>query len=400
MTRVLTFLLALLVTSVASADPANLTVKASEKSEGYFISSFSKGGSYSNWVDLTRAGHQCALKGRATGAATAKIITTSTDSGDYATLAGSPVVTLSSSGLTANQFVANRFLFIAWENTQNATDFIQLDCRMDDLPDREFNIARGVQGGQILVYKFGYNPDIANGSTEVIWSLGGNYSGFTDTAQTVQAFSYSTSDDITGTGARTVVIQGLDQDFNMASETVSLGQIQGTGPYAALEASNPTTTTWRRVFRAYVASTGSCSETAMLTDCDNVGEIRIANATNNVTFASIPAAQSQTLQATYTVPAGYTAYLKKITITVDTANKIAEIALFQITDADRVAAPFGAKRKVWSGIQAQGHIKQDFDYSVSFAEKTDLFLVAVGGQNNSSVFGDFTLVLVPNEDTL
>jgi hypothetical protein len=271
---------------------------------------------------------------------------------------------------------------------------------MDDLPDREFNIARGVQGGQMLVYKFGYNPDIANGSTEVIWSLGGNYPGFTDTAQTVQAFSYSTSDDITGTGARTVVIEGLDQDFNMASETVSLGQIQGTGPYAALEASNSTTTTWRRVFRAYVASTGSCSETAMLTDCDNVGEIRIANATNNVTFASIPAAQSQTLQAIYTIPAGYTAYLKKITVTVDTANKIAEIALFQITDADRVAAPFGAKRKVWSGIQAQGHIKQDFDYSVSFAEKTDLFLVAVGGQNNSSVFGDFTLVLVPNEDTL
>lgn len=401
MARLLTFLL-VLIASAASAQsgPADLTVKPSEHPGGHLVSSFSKGGSYTRWVDLGRAGNQCTLKGKATGATEAKVITSATDSGNYATLSASPTVTLTSSGFSANQFVANRFLFIAWSNTETSTDFIQLDCRLDDLSDRSFNVARGVYGAQKLVFKFGYNPNIGNGTTEFIWPLGGNYPGLVKTAQTVQAISDNINDDITGTGARTVVIEGLDQNFNQVSETVSLGQVAGTGIYAGKELSNPTTTTWRRIYRAYVASTGSCNSAAMLTDCDNAGLITIANTTSNVTFAVISAGTSQTLQAIYTVPAGYTAYMKAVSVSIDTASKVAEVALYQVTNADAAAAPFGAKRKAWSAIQAQGDIVQRFDYSVAFSEKTDLFILATGGQNNSAVFGDFTLLLVPNEDTL
>ena len=138
------------------------------------------------------------------------------------------------------------------------------------------------------IHKFGTNPDIDTGSDpEDIWAAGGLYV-FPSAADTTTIVSDSADDDgdPVGTGARTVLIQGLDSSWNRQSETVTLN---GT---SAVTLANE----YLRVNGVIVASAGS-GET-------NAGELIIA--VDGTTVAVVVAGFSQTRQAVYSVPNDYT----------------------------------------------------------------------------------------------
>ncbi len=122
--------------------------------------------------------------------------------------------------------------------------------------------------------------------------------------------SSSANDTSGGTGANTILIQGLDEDYNEIEETVVLnGQTQVA-----------TQLSYLRAYRSYVTLAGSAGTSG--------GTIYIASsgATGGVPDGTVYASLSlgnQTQIAAYTVPAGHTLYIDEVNFTaaLSIANK-------------------------------------------------------------------------------
>ena len=242
----------------------------------------------------------------------------------------------------------------------------------------EIAISRGHAEGYRLLYKFGYNPDV-NGDEETVWSEGGDYP-WLDSAVTMFVSSSSANDISGGTGANTILIQGLDENYNEIEETVTLnGQTQVA-----------TQLSYLRVYRSYVTLAGS--------DGTSGGTISIASsgATGGVpdgtVYASL-ALGNQTQIAAYTVPAGYTLYVDEINFTaaLSTANK-------------RVSASFHTREfgsNVFTtnfiNVLQSSQLKQLFKYPQPFAEKTDLECRVSTNTSNNPVAASFQGVLIKND---
>jgi len=185
-----------------------------------------------------------------------------------------------------------------------------------------------------IVNKFGRNSSV--GTSYVPICPGAVY-------QTPQAAAATTlrvkaggnaADTVDGAGARKVMLEGLDENFAYASEEVST---------AGASASTATTTTFTRLFRAYVTESGAYATTAA---GSHVGNIVIENGAGGTDWATISVTglpRSQTEIGAYTVPAGYYAYIRHINIGVEGA-KATSVLGFQRSRADAAAAPYDAMR--------------------------------------------------------
>ena len=256
----------------------------------------------------------------------------------------------------------------------------------------DLDVARGLYEGQSWVNKFGKNASVGT-STEAIWSSGGDYTGFVQSAVSVEVLSSDVDDDTDGAGtnngARTIKIQGLDA--NWAVQTSDAVTLDGTSTVSVPG-------TWMRVNRAWVETVGACSTSTPSTTCTNEGTITIRVASAGATLATIDAGQGQSEMAIYTVPAGKTAYLREIAVTVSTsANKTADVQLFQRRNVDETS-PFYGRRVVWEEEDVSGATVELFDYSVQFPEHTDIWFTGNRADNtDAAIDADFELLLVPND---
>jgi len=141
------------------------------------------------------------------------------------------------------------------------------------------------------VSKYGANFDIDTGSTpEDIWSAGGVYT-FPTSASTLVVSSSSTQDNSGGTGATQIYIDGLASDYSQLTETVTLNGTTNVN----------TVGSFLRVNRMFILGTVGSNET-------NVGTITVTH--TGTTISEIPANSGQTKQLIYTVPLGYTGFIK------------------------------------------------------------------------------------------
>jgi len=148
----------------------------------------------------------------------------------------------------------------------------------------EYEIALGRRQGATTWNKFGYNSDIDIG-TETIWSAGGTFSRMT-AAATLSVVSTDAADDGSpaGTGANSVVIYGVDANWDTQTEIVTLN---GTTPVI-------TSGTWLGVNRMaiYLAGTGQA----------NAGTISATATGGGSTLqAQIPIGEGSTQQAFFFV---------------------------------------------------------------------------------------------------
>jgi hypothetical protein len=215
---------------------------------------------------------------------------------------------------------------------------------------------------RFVVHKFGKNPTVAAG--DAIWATGGAYPylTYTGTALAMRiAAGGDAEDDSGGDGARTVTIQGLDENFQLASETVTTN---GTG------ASSATTTTFSRVFRAFVATAGD--------NRVNTAAVAIEDSGGSATYATILAGESQTQVGFITVPAGYRMWMTHVIIDTAVASASATLRMqgWRRNDGDTAAAPFPSAR-VFLDIPAlsreTGSIERNFEEPVTFEPKTDIW---------------------------
>lgn len=233
------------------------------------------------------------------------------------------------------------------------------------------NISTGNVTGVSYIEKFGMNIDVDN-SMETIWDGGGVYT-YLNSAETVAVTSSSGNDGAAGTGARTVEVQGLDENFNLAVETLTVGGASST-------------TTFIRVFRVKIITAGSLNV--------NAGTLSITSDDTSTVLAQIVlqggVGLGQTFMSVYTVPAGYTAYLTQWVVGAGKQN----------TDA---VCFFNARNLVDNGWNSKDVIAlsattfaKHYGIPLQFTEKTDLEIRGYSTTNNSIVTSSFNLILVQN----
>ena len=227
----------------------------------------------------------------------------------------------------------------------------------------DLQVARGQITGHKTIFKFGNNPDI-NGSLETIWSRGGLYVYPTSAIQ-MKVSSSSADDAALGTGARTVSVQGLDQNYNEVAETITLN-----GQTEVL-----TTNTFIRVFRAFVITAGS-GETAAGTIY--VGTGTVTAGVPATVYAEIALGDNQTTMATWTVPAGYTFFVYRGTFSAS-SNNVSQYILGKF-----MFRPFGGVFRNAADVTVNtGAIQYDFELPLALPEKSDIEAqaIALSGSN-------------------
>ena len=239
-------------------------------------------------------------------------------------------------------------------------------------------ISRGHSQGYRTLYKFGYNPDVDT-QEETVWGNSGDYV-WLDNAVTMFVSSTSANDTGTGTGARTILIQGLDEDYNEIEETITLsGQTQVA-----------TQLSYLRIYRSFVTLAGSNEGTSGVIYIGSSGAT--GGVPNTTVYASISIG-NQTQIAAYTVPAGYTLYVDEINFTaaVSQAQKLVHC---KFNSRDYESNVF---RTRFVQVIQSNQLIQSFKYPQGFAEKTDLECRVSTDTSNTAIGASFQGVLIKNE---
>lgn len=243
----------------------------------------------------------------------------------------------------------------------------------------QLQVSKGQVAGASSVYKFGYNPDV-NGTEETIWSQGGDVV-WPAAAFTAFISSSSTADTSAGTGAQTVTVEGLDENYAAQSVTVNMnGQTQ----VQIGDASG-----WIRINRAFVAVAGSGGTAA--------GTVYIAatgvssGVPTGTIYASITDG-NQTQMAVYTVPASHTLYLDDLIFTaaISQANNYATVKLN--------TKDFGSNvfRTKFINVLQSNELVINFVFPLAIPEKTDIECRAVTSNTNNQIGASFQGVLIVN----
>jgi len=239
-------------------------------------------------------------------------------------------------------------------------------------------ISAGEVDGYSAIHKFGRNPNVGN-VPETIWMYGGIYQ-YLDVGSdsTVYAYSASSDDGPGNDGARTVTVQGLDNDFNLIEETITVNGAASTASFL-------------RVYRAFVATAG------VLAANDGNVLISTAAAGGGTVLADIgvigtgtTTGLGQTQLALYTIPAGKTGYLTTWNIGVAPMNNSVTVTLLA-RELDG-STPFRSKDIV---DIVGGYTTQNYSIPLRFPEKTDIEVRGTG-DTGSVISSSFDVILVDN----
>jgi hypothetical protein len=243
-------------------------------------------------------------------------------------------------------------------------------------------VAKGNVEGHSHINKFGHNPEADEGDD--IWGGGGVYV-FYPTAG-IDVDIVSTNAEVNG--AIQITIQGLDSNYDLQEQTVTLN---GVTPVQV------PTNTYIRLFRAWVHEAGNLDT--------NVGDITVyARATGSgVTIGDvglfIGAGDGQTLQTIYTVPNNKTAYFIKGYVGLATDAKTAENGTFRwlMKLNNGVNGAWLVQGEM--GLVNLGAGNWQYEYGVPagpLPERTDIRIALTTASSTFDTVGGFDLVLVDN----
>lgn len=347
---------------------------------------FITGNPVANQAALTQD-HDLTASGFSTGSPVVSDATMTEDE----SFSTSPVVTgapsVGSTTISQNYSLVTDGILTGRPDVEDATDpntlFEQVEQKMlGGWPKRIYEhtdlaISKGHTKGHRTLYKFGYNPDV-NGDEETVWSQGGDFP-YPTSAVTMFVSSTSANDANGGTGANSILIQGLDENYDEIEETVLLnGQTQVA-----------TQNSYLRVYRAFVTLCGTGGTSGGII---YVGSSGATGGVPNTTIYANLHLGNQTQIAAYTVPAGYTLYLDDINFTaaLSQSNKLATCS-FRSRD-------YGSNvfRTRFINVLQSNQLITKFEYPQEFYEKTDLECRVSTNTINNAIGASFQGVLVKN----
>jgi len=222
------------------------------------------------------------------------------------------------------------------------------------------------------IHKFGYNGAVGT-TPEDIWSQGGAYNWLTAASALRIRAGGDAADTAAGANARKIKLVGLNENGVLATEDVVT---------AGASASDPTTTTFCRLFRAYVIEVGTYGVA-------NLDVIDIET-TGGTLVGHIVAGVSQTQMSMYTVASDKNAYLKRVSITVNT-NQSANVVLWKRENYDVVSGAMSPKRLVmeWDGIVSE--VISVLEEPILFTPKTDIWMSGAANAGATSISVEYDL---------
>lgn len=232
-------------------------------------------------------------------------------------------------------------------------------------------VSTGLIEGFKHQHKFWENPDVWT-AFETIWDQGWLYATIS-TATKVKVSSSSINDTSAGTGARTIKIYGLDSNYNEISEEISLNWQTGVESF----------NTYIRVYRAEVLTAWSLWTAE--------GDIYVWTWTITLgipvaIYATIKIWNNQTLMGVYTIPAGYTWYLR-LGKSSAPEGKSADVKFF-------VKNLGWVYRVVHSLSLFQNNYDYNFLIPVPIPEKSDLEVRAKSSASGTKVTIAFDVILI------
>lgn len=219
----------------------------------------------------------------------------------------------------------------------------------------ELAVSKDKVNGHTFNHKFGGNPAVGTGAFESVWTYGGLYPwAALGSGEVIYVKSSSASD------TASITIEGLDENRNEVSEVLTL-----TGTAAVTS-----TKLFTRVFRMYV-------------DVINVGEITAhADSATGSVVGHIDTGKGQTLMALYSVPAGHTAFIFNIEVTI-TGGKT---GLLEVYKDNRIAHSAEVIDQYW----------REFPFPLRVEELTDIDFRLIGITQECSSTVTFDMVVVDN----
>lgn len=247
----------------------------------------------------------------------------------------------------------------------------------------ELQVGRGQISMHTSYFRFGWANSIGTTPQTITTVVtAGNAYVYPAAATVMQVSSASANDTAAGTGARTILIAGLDSNYNPQSEVITLnGQTQVA-----------TTKSYLRITYSEILTTGSGNGQA--------GTIYVG--TGSAT-AGVPATIYWQSEVTYnnwsfagfTVPAGYTAYISSYTITSQSTTALINVSLALVW------YEFGKTNPEYQStarLSSNGTFDRHFDYPYAITEKSDVELRAWATTGSAvNVTGEIQYILVKND---
>lgn len=227
----------------------------------------------------------------------------------------------------------------------------------------------GVAGQTI----YAINPDIDT-ITEDVWEEGGVLS-FLASAEKMDIVSSSSDDDGNplGDGARTITIFGLDDNYQSLKEEVVMNGITEVA----------TQSSFIRINRMVVSSVGNAGV--------NAGTITATASTAGTPQAKISASLGSTLKSQCTVPAGYTGFIKNLTLGTENNDRVL-VTLQTRTEGGAWITRFRLNIN-------DASFYQPFNFPIQAPSKSDIRVQAVklSGSGTVSITSNYDMYFVINK---
>jgi len=243
------------------------------------------------------------------------------------------------------------------------------------LPDFKMLASLGKIIGVSSIFKFGRNRDIDTKTTPEDVTSSGGLKLFPNGTSTLRVVSTSKYDKDGGKGLNSVKIYGLDSDYNIISESITMN-----GTNTVISANS-----YLRVYRMYGTLAGSLQRAAGTISATHMEGI----------ISTVEAESGQSQDATFTVPSGHLLVVDKIRASIERGNSGAGAQVsFEIKT-------FGTN--VWReqadiSLSSTGSSHVEVDSGgvwLSIPEKTDVRIhVSFVQTNNSRITAAFDGLLI------
>jgi len=237
--------------------------------------------------------------------------------------------------------------------------------------DWKLNLARNKLRNATYVHKFGANPTPTNGVEESVWDGSTLYPWSTWDAGADNVYLKSSD---AGDVSITVFIQGLDENYELQTEIVTL---DATDPSATAVAS---ANTYIRLFRMYNSS--STQEAGNITAHYGSGA--------GTVVAQITAGEGQTLMSIYTIPAGHIGLLLGWDFS-GSANSA-------MTSRLMVRPENNVFRNQLQAASYGSNYNKDFSVPLGFTEKSDIDVRVTAGTGSATITSTFGMVIVKDNE--
>ena len=244
----------------------------------------------------------------------------------------------------------------------------------------ELQVGRGQIPGHSIIHVFGHNPDVDT-TEETVWPADGLL-GHPASPTQMTVSSTDANDTSGGTGARTVLIRGINGTGGYVSETVTLDGQTGV----------TTVNSYDAIEQLVVMTVGSGGV--------NAGRIYIGTGTVTAgvpatIYSAMGVGDNLSLVGHWTCPTGYTGYLVRGSITCGTTS-----ANQYIVGRLKQRGTDGIVRTAAITTLVDGTAEYNFHYPVRIQAGECVTATAQGTGNNNDVSSYFQIVLIQERGPL